>query len=89
VGNRVGSARVSGCDKDGKNSGVVVEIGQGDNELTATAYAHELAHFLGVEAHSSDQNNLMFSGQNGRQLNEGQAVKILTHCFVTECSDLP
>jgi hypothetical protein len=89
VGNRVGSARVSGCDKEGKNSGVVCEIGQGDNELTATAYAHELAHFLGVEGHSDDENNLMFSGQNGRQLNNSQAGKILTHCFVTECPDLP
>ncbi|MGQ0643481.1 MAG: hypothetical protein ACT4P6_22265 [Gemmatimonadaceae bacterium] len=88
VGTRVGSARVSGCDKDGKNSGVVVEIGQGDDELTATAYAHELAHFLGVEGHSDDENNLMFSGQNGRQINSSQAAKIITHCFITECPDL-
>lgn len=88
VGNRVGSARVSGCDKDGKDSAVIVEIGQGNNELTATAYAHELAHFLGVDGHSSDENNLMFSGQNGRQINSSQAAKMLTHCFTRECPDL-
>jgi hypothetical protein len=86
--NRVGSARVSGCDKDGKDSGVVVEIGQGGDELTATAYAHELAHFLGVEDHSNDPNNLMFSGQNGRKINSSQAAKIVTHCFTKECPDL-
>lgn len=88
AGDRVGSARVSGCDKDGKDSGVVVEIGQGDNELTATAYAHELAHFLGVKEHSNDDNNLMFSGQNGRRINSSQAAKMLTHCFTRECPHL-
>ena len=89
AGSRIGSARPSGCDKDGKDSAVVVEIEQGDDELTATAFAHELGHFLGVSGHSSDPENLMFSGPNGRRINSSQAATMLTHCFVTECSGLP
>ncbi len=89
AGNRIGSARVSGCDKDGKDSGVVVEITQGENALTAKALAHELAHFLGVEDHSSDENNLLSSSREGVQLTGSQGGKILSHCFLTECPDLP
>jgi len=89
-GNRVGSSRSPGsCDKDGKSSGVVCEIGQGNSELTVTAFAHELGHYLGVAGHSSDTNNLMFSGQNGRQISPTQAYYMLQHCLITECSDLP
>lgn len=89
-GNRVGSSRSPGsCDKDGKSSGVVVEVQQGDAELTATAFAHELGHYLGFAGHSSDENNLMFSGQNGRQISDSQASTMLRHCLITECSDLP
>lgn len=86
AGNRVGSSRSPGpCDKDGKSSGIVVEVQQGNAELMATAYAHELCHFLGVSGHSDDQDNLMFSGQNGRKLNTGQIVRILGHCMLTQC----
>ena len=89
AGNRVGSSRVSGCDKDGKDSGVVVEITQGNNSLTAKALAHELAHFLGVEDHSDDENNLLSRSPDGVELTGSQGGKILSHCFVTECPDLP
>ena len=83
-GSRVGSSRSPGdCDKDGKGSGIVVEVTQGDAELTATAYAHELVHFLGYPHHSSDPNNLMFSGQNNRQLDITQIAMILDHCMIT------
>jgi len=89
-GNRVGSSRSPGsCDKGGKASGVVVEVEQGDAELTATAFAHELGHYLGFAGHSGDKDNLMFSGQNGRQISDSQAVTMLRHCLITECSDLP
>jgi len=86
VGSRVGSSRSPGsCDKDDKggSSGIVVEVGQGDAELVATAYSHELVHFLGYPHHSPDQNNLMFSGQNGRQLDITQIAMILDHCMIT------
>jgi hypothetical protein len=82
--NSGGSARQGGsCDKDGKDSGVVVPVEQGDRENTATAVSHEIGHFLGL-GHSDDQDNLMFSGQNGRQLTSGQIARILCHCLVTQ-----
>ena len=89
AGNRVGSSQSPGsCDKDGKSSGVVVEIGQGNSELTATAFAHELGHYLGYDDHSEDPHNLMFEGQNYRQLTANQGETMRGHCLVTECPDL-
>ncbi len=88
AGNRIGSSRSPGaCDKDGKSSGVVIEVTQADHELTATAFAHELGHYLGFDSHSSDPANLM-SSAGGRGLTERQGETMRGHCFVTDIPEL-
>lgn len=88
AGNRIGSSQSPGdCDKDGKGSGVVIEVQQAGHELTATAFAHELGHYLGFDSHSSDQNNLMStSGARGLSTSQGNTMR--GHCMVTDCPDL-
>jgi hypothetical protein len=84
AGNRVGSSHSPGsCDKDGKDSGVVIEVTQGSRNLTAKAFSHELAHYLGYDDHSSDENNLMSSSENGLELTSGQIDDIDDHCMLT------
>lgn len=84
AGNRVGSSPSPGsCDKDGKSSGVVVEVNQGTAELFAKAFSHELVHYLGYPHHSSDPNNLMSSSQDGLDLDITQIAMILDHCMIT------
>jgi hypothetical protein len=88
AGNRIGSSRSPGaCDKDGKSSGVVIEVQQAGHELTATAFAHELGHYLGFASHSSDPNNLM-STAGGRALTASQGQTMRGHCFVTDIPEL-
>ena len=89
AGNTIGSSRSPGsCDKDGKSSGVVVEVGQAGHELTATAFAHEIGHYLGYDSHTSDQTNLMsHSGARGLTAEQGETMRC--HCTVTECADKP
>ena len=84
AGNRVGSSQSPGsCDKDGKDSGVVVEVTQGNAELTAKAFSHELVHYLGYDDHSSDPKNLMSNSQDGLELTSGQIEDIVDHCMLT------
>lgn len=88
AGTRIGSSRSPGaCDKDGKSSGVVIEVQQAGHELTATAFAHELGHYLGFDSHSSDETNLMSeSGARGLTASQGNTMR--GHCMVTNCPDL-
>jgi len=88
AGTTMGSSRSPGaCDKDGKSSGIVVEVQQAGHELTATAFAHEIGHYLGYDSHSSDQNNLM-SHSGARGLTESQGETMRCHCFVTDIPEL-
>jgi hypothetical protein len=87
AGGTIGSSRSGSCDKDAKGgtSGIVVELGEttGRDELYATAYSHELCHYLGVAQHNTDTNNLMCTCDNKRQLSGSQISMILDHCMIT------
>jgi hypothetical protein len=84
-----GSTRKDGScadDKDGKSSGSVVPIDQGDPENTATSVSHEVGHYLDL-GHSSDPDNVMFpkpqSPPSKRLLTSDQIDTILDHCMIT------
>jgi len=86
AGNTVGSSRSPGsCDKDNKggSSGIVVEVGQTNAEVTAKAYSHELGHFLGYPHHSSDPKNLMSHSSDGLELDTTEIRMMLDHCMIT------
>jgi hypothetical protein len=67
------------CDKDDKDSGVVV--GLLDNQtLLGAAMAHEVCHFLGLP-HAANADNLMYEKDaGGRGLSRGQAGAMKLHC---------
>jgi hypothetical protein len=71
------------CDKDGKDSGMVVAVvDAGGPVLLATAITHELGHYLGL-VHDTNPANLMFaSAPNGGQLGPSQAATMKDHCFM-------
>jgi hypothetical protein len=74
------------CDKDDKGAGIVCSIEVGA-ELTATAAAHEVGHYLGLGHRLDDMTNLMsHSGMRGLTEDQGETVRC--HCLVTECPEV-
>lgn len=84
AGDTVGRSPIGGtCDPgDAPNSGLVVAIDM-SAYITGHTLAHELAHYLGVE-HSSDQDNLMwkFVDTSGSELSRTQRTTMQQHCIL-------
>jgi hypothetical protein len=67
------------CDKDDKDSGVVVGL-LDTQALLGVAMAHEVGHYLGLP-HAANTDNLMYeSDAGGRGLSGGQAGAMKLHC---------
>lgn len=70
------------CDKDDKDSGLVVGVFDNPNTL-GLALAHELGHYLGLGHEDDLPSNLMYpSVPNGGTLYGGQIGVIKNHCFI-------
>lgn len=70
------------CDKDDKDSGLVIGVFDNPNTL-GLALAHEIGHYLGLGHEDDLSGNLMYpSVPNGGNLYGGQIGIIKNHCFM-------